>query len=133
MFKNKYTNIFVMKKRNICIRILNIRCLIFEYLNIFVLHCHCWWPYNTLSTVCIIICAKRQDKSQYYVLFVCVMYVLYGGRAGLHKTWYPGNGVTSQSIVWQPKWLASSKAQSVILCSWSSSQHIQNLAAKMAG
>ena len=29
---------------------------------------------------------------------------------GLHKTWYPGNGVTSQSKIWQPKWLAGPPA-----------------------
>ena len=30
--------------------------------------------------------------------------------SGLHKTWYPGNGVTSQSRIWQPKWLAGPPA-----------------------
>ena len=36
----EYTNIFVMKKKNICIRILNIRCLIFEYSNIWIYLCY---------------------------------------------------------------------------------------------
>ena len=40
-YKFEYTNIFVPNKNNIRIRILNIRCLIFEYSNIFVLH---WFP-----------------------------------------------------------------------------------------
>ena len=35
--------------------------------------------------------------------------------AGLHKTWYPGNGVTSQSRFLQPKWLTGPEAQPAIL------------------
>ena len=55
---------------------------------------------------------------------------------GWHKTWYPGNGVTSQSRSWQPKWLTGPKAQPAILPGHSANvdgEHFRNLAAKLAG
>ena len=36
-------------------------------------------------------------------------------QTGWHKTWYPGNGVTSQTKIWQPKFLTGPEAQPAIL------------------
>ena len=65
---------------------------------------------------------KRWPKSFKLLLRISEQYGTNIGKqngkqfeTGLHKTWYPGNRVTSQSRIWQPKWLTGPKAQPAIL------------------